>query len=303
MFMDRKRRRQRGRKRVGQKIMSQIIKAQATEETEAVIYSKLARWTKEKKNRQILETISNEEKKHALYWKGHTHKEIRAKPFKIFFHTLVAKLLGLTFSVKLMEKGEVNAQINYNEIAKEIPQAKEIKAEENAHELKLLGMLDEERLKYVGSMILGVNDALVELTGALAGFTLALQNTRLIAVIGLITGIAASLSMAASEYLSTKAESQDKDPLKASIYTGVMYLVTVILLVLPYYLFPNVYAALATTLLIAILIILFFTFYISVAQDLPFKKRFSEMAGISMGVSALTFGIGFLVKKFFGSGV
>jgi len=283
--------------------MSQIIKAQATEETEAVIYSKLARWTKEKKNRQILETISNEEKKHALYWKGHTHKEIRAKPFKIFFHTLVAKLLGLTFSVKLMEKGEVNAQINYNEIAKEIPQAKEIKAEENAHELKLLGMLDEERLKYVGSMILGVNDALVELTGALAGFTLALQNTRLIAVIGLITGIAASLSMAASEYLSTKAESQDKDPLKASIYTGVMYLVTVILLVLPYYLFPNVYAALATTLLIAILIILFFTFYISVAQDLPFKKRFSEMAGISMGVSALTFGIGFLVKKFFGSGV
>ncbi|KKR10270.1 MAG: hypothetical protein UT39_C0021G0012 [Candidatus Woesebacteria bacterium GW2011_GWA1_39_21] len=303
MFMDRKRRRQRGRKRVGQKIMSQIIKAQATEETEAVIYSKLARWTKEKKNRQILETISNEEKKHALYWKGHTHKEIRAKPFKIFFHTLVAKLLGLTFSVKLMEKGEESAQINYNEIAKEIPQAKEIKAEENAHELKLLGMLDEERLKYVGSMILGVNDALVELTGALAGFTLALQNTRLIAVIGLITGIAASLSMAASEYLSTKAESQDKDPLKASIYTGVMYLVTVILLVLPYYLFPNVYAALATTLLIAILIILFFTFYISVAQDLPFKKRFSEMAGISMGVSALTFGIGFLVKKFFGGGV
>ena len=303
MFMDRKRRRQRGRKRVGQKIMSQIIKAQATEETEAVIYSKLARWTKEKKNRQILETISNEEKKHALYWKGHTHKEIRAKPFKIFFHTLVAKLLGLTFSVKLMEKGEESAQINYNEIAKEIPQAKEIKAEENAHELKLLGMLDEERLKYVGSMILGVNDALVELTGALAGFTLALQNTRLIAVIGLITGIAASLSMAASEYLSTKAESQDKDPLKASIYTGVMYLVTVILLVLPYYLFPNVYAALATTLLIAILIILFFTFYISVAQDLPFKKRFSEMAGIGMGVSALTFGIGFLVKKFFGGGV
>ena len=202
-----------------------------------------------------------------------------------------------------MEKGEESAQINYNEIAKEIPQAKEINAEENAHELKLLGMLDEERLKYVGSMILGVNDALVELTGALAGFTLALQNTRLIAVIGLITGIAASLSMAASEYLSTKAESQDKDPLKASIYTGVMYLVTVILLVLPYYLFPNVYAALATTLLIAILIILFFTFYISVAQDLPFKKRFSEMAGISMGVSALTFGIGFLVKKFFGGGV
>jgi VIT1/CCC1 family predicted Fe2+/Mn2+ transporter len=57
-------------------------------------------------------------------------------------------------------------------------------------------MIEEERLEYVGAMILGLNDALVELSGSLAGFTLALQDSKLVAMVGMITGIAAALSMA-----------------------------------------------------------------------------------------------------------
>src|SRR5574341_282925 len=104
--------------------------------------------------------------------------------------------------------------------------------EEDMHEQKLLAMLDEEHLHYVGSVVLGLNDALVELTGALAGLTLALQNTELIALTGLITGIAASLSMAASEYLSTRSEETEKHPFRAAVYTGIAYIITVTLLIL-----------------------------------------------------------------------
>ena len=50
----------------------------------------------------------------------------------------------------------------------------------------------------MGSVVLGLNDELVEFTGALAGFTLALSDHRLIALTGSITGIAAALSMASS---------------------------------------------------------------------------------------------------------
>lgn len=278
----------------------QLLRAQENEITEYVIYSKLAEKISDRKNKKVLRKIADEERKHAEFWKEYTKKDIKPKPLKVLFHNLIARILGFTFAAKLMEKGEQLAQVNYSEIAKEIPGAKKIEKEEDEHEKQLLNLLDEDKLKYVGSMVLGVNDALVELTGALAGFTLALQNTRLIAVIGLITGIAASLSMGASEYLSTKAESQDKDPVKASIYTGVMYIVTVILLIIPYFIFSNIYLALAFTLTNAILIILCFTFYISVAQDVDLKKRFLEMAGISLGVSALTFAIGFLVRNFIG---
>ncbi|MDI6704563.1 MAG: VIT1/CCC1 transporter family protein [bacterium] len=82
-------------------------------------------------------------------------------------------------------------------------------------------------------MVLGLNDALVELTGALAGFTFALQNTRVVAMAGLITGVAASLSMTTSEYLSTKSEGGAKSPFKASVYTGSAYVLTVMFLIFP----------------------------------------------------------------------
>ena len=174
-------------------------------------------------------------------------------------------------------------------------------ADEEAHEQALLAMLDEERLSYVGSMVLGMNDAMVEMTGTLAGLTLAMQNTRLIALSGLITGIAATLSMASSEYLSSKSEGRE-DAFKSATYTGIAYLVTVALLILPYLLFDEAHYlwAMATMIVIVLLILVVFNYYISVAQDLPFKKRFGQMAGISLGVAALSFVIGILVKQFLG---
>lgn len=38
-------------------MMRQLVRAQATEETEAVVYSRLAEWTKETKNKNILKKI------------------------------------------------------------------------------------------------------------------------------------------------------------------------------------------------------------------------------------------------------
>ena len=140
---------------------------------------------------------------------------------------------------------------------------------------------------------------LVELTGALAGLTLSLRSTALIAVAGLVTGVSTSLSMGASEYLSTKSE-DGNNALRASFYTGTTYLVTVIMLILPYLILDNYYLCLGMTLAIAIIIILLFNFYISVAKDLNFRRRFFEMAGISLGVAALSFGLGFVIRLFMG---
>ncbi len=195
-----------------------------------------------------------------------------------------------------MEKGETLAETNYHEIALIIPEAKIIAEDEDRHENALIDMIREEKLEYIGSVVLGLNDALVELTGSLAGFSLALQNTKVIAMAGLISGIAAGLSMAASEYLSTKTgESHDK-ALRSSIYTGIAYLITVVFLIMPYLIFSHYLVCLAVTLIIALVIILAFNYYLSVAKDYDFKKRFFEMAAISMGVAALTFGISWLIK-------
>lgn len=268
--------------------------------TEHHIYLKLAEREKDPKNKEVLSRIAGEELRHYDFGLSYTNEDVPPNKLKILGYVMLATTLGVTFAVKLMEKGEERAQKTYYEIASTIPEAKRIAEEEDEHEKKLLDMLDEERLKYVGSIVLGLNDALVELTGALAGFTFALKDTQLIAVTGLITGVAASLSMAASEYLSTKTGGESKggkDPLKAAVYTGVAYVLTVVFLILPYFLFKNVYSSLAVMLVNAIIVITAFTFYISVAKDLDFRRRFSEMAGISIGVAALTFAIGFVIQK------
>ena len=201
-----------------------------------------------------------------------------------------------------MERGEQGAQNVYTQLAEHIPEAATVAQEEDRHEQTLIAMLNEEFLQYMGSIVLGLNDALVELTGALAGLTLALQNTRLIALTGSITGIAAALSMGASEYLSTKTEEADtvKHPVKASIYTGIAYVITVLVLILPYLLLSNYYLCLASTLGLAVLIIAFFNYYISVAKDMPFKSRFLEMTGLSLGVALVSFLIGLALRTFLG---
>ncbi len=72
------------------------------------------------------------------------------------------------------------------------------------------------------------------------------------------------------------------------------------LLIAPYLLLIeyNPLICLAITIITAILIIMIFTFYISITKDLSFKKRFFEVAGISLGVAALTFVLGVIVKQF-----
>ena len=208
----------------------------------------------------------------------------------------IARIFGITFSIKMMESGEEGAQKAYAEMIKPIPEAQSIMQDENEHENKLIAMIDDEKLQYIGSVVLGLNDALVELTGTLAGLTFALQNTRLVGVAGLITGIAASLSMAASEYLSTKAEAGEKNPLKASLYTGIAYVFAVLVLILPYLLLANYFAALGVALSGAIILILVFTFYFSVVRSVSFKTRFVEMLAVSLGVAALSFLIGLGVR-------
>jgi VIT1/CCC1 family predicted Fe2+/Mn2+ transporter len=53
----------------------------------------------------------------------------------------------------------------------------------------------------------------------------------------------------------------------------------------------------------ALFIILLFTFYISVAKGLNFRKRFIEMAGLSLSIASATFFIGLAIRKVFGVGI
>lgn len=281
-------------------IRQKLLTFQKVEITENHIYSRLAGTVKSPENRKVLEKIATDEMRHYEQWRRYTGESVAPDHWAISKYFWISRILGFTFGVKLMENAEEKAQGGYGQLIGVIPEAETIMKDEQQHETALLAMLDEERLRYTGSMVLGLNDALVELTGALAGLTLALRDAKLIALTGSVTGIAAALSMGASSYLSTKSEETTKNPLKASVYTGTAYILTVLVLIFPYLVLSNYYVSLACTLVAAIGIIAAFNYYIAVARDEPFKSRFLEMAGLSLSVAAFSFLVGFVLRAVFG---
>jgi len=275
-----------------------LLKYQRDEITEHQIYTRLAAISQEPGNRDVLLRIASEELAHYRIWHRYTGQDVGPDRLRILLYYTAARVLGMTFTIRLMEGIERRAQVVDPALSARYPEVVQILSDEEAHERALVVLLNEERLRYTGSVVLGLNDALVEFTGTLAGLTFALQNTRLIAVTGLIMGVAASLSMGASEYLSQRSDENATDPFRASVYTGSAYIVTVALLLLPFLVLANPFAALALTLTMAVAVIFAFTFYIAVARDLPFWRRFGEMILISLGISAISFLIGLSVRIF-----
>ena len=275
-----------------------ILEFQRGEITEHHIYRRLARFADPKNSRTLLR-LSKDKARHYSEWRKYTGEDVRPDRWKILWFTLLAKLLGITFVAKLMENGERGAQEKYTRVIKGYPEAKQIVKDEVEHEKLLVGLIDERKVRHIGSMVLGINDALVEITGTLAGLTFAFQNSRLVGLAGLITGISATLSMGASEYLSQRSEGNE-EALQAAGYTGAAYLLSVSLLVLPFFLFSNPYSSLAVTAVNALLIIFIFTFFSSVIKERDFLKSFLEMAAISLGVATVSFAIGLGIRGMLG---
>ena len=264
-----------------QQDIAEFTRFQRNEITESILYERLASIEKDENNRKTLRLIAAEEKSHFAILKKYTGKEIGPDYKRIARFYFLARILGITFAIKLMESSEENAHNNYDKYA-HIPDLQRLAHEEEVHEQKLISLINEERLEYMGSVVLGLNDALVELTGS-------------------ITGIAAALSMASSEYLSTKSEGDDKKhPVKAAVYTGIAYLITVVSLVTPFILISNVIVALGVMLTMALIIIALFNYYYSVARGESFRKRFTEMAVLSFSVAGISFLIGYALKTFTG---
>ncbi|MEG2183242.1 MAG: VIT1/CCC1 family protein [Cloacibacillus sp.] len=280
-------------------VLAAIKTMQLNEVTEHLIYARMAARAKGE-NANLLAQISADELRHAEIWSRYTGEMPKPGIFKMLLYRVCGLIFGLTFVINLMEEGEAKAQLEYSEIAKSAPEALQIYEDEERHEEMLIGMVDDERLKYISSMVLGINDALVELTGALAGFTFALGNSTVICMAGFITGSAATLSMAASEYLSKKNDPHERHPLKAAVYTGLAYMFAVCMLLMPYTFIGSPIMALGGCLFNAAIVIMLFTFYVSVVRKEPFMPAFTEMICISFGVAALSFLIGWGAQKMLG---
>ncbi|MDO5571661.1 MAG: VIT1/CCC1 transporter family protein [Bacteroidales bacterium] len=292
-----------------------LLKFQKEELTMSLLYKRLASICKDEKNKNILVDLSNEELKHYKNVMALTDTEVSSYKTREFVFYLISRIFGITFGIKLLECGEKRIiEIGKEKIEEveidnknllEVEKSKEDiirkrMVDGEKYEAVLINMIDEKRLSYMNAVVLGLNDAIIEFTGALAGFAFAFSNHKVTAMAGAITGIAASLSMGASEYMSERTINSVKNSLAAATYTFITYLFTVTLLLFPFIFISNNVASLVLSLISGTLVVAFFNFYYAISKSVPFWKRFLEMIGISMSVAAVSFTIGLLLKHFSG---
>lgn len=158
--------------------------------------------------------------------------------------------------------------------------------------------MDQKQNK-IAAIVLGLNDALIELTGALVGLSFTLRNHKLVALAGLITGVAAAMSMAASAYMHARQET-DTDAKITGVYTGFSYLIVVLLLIMPYFILSDITSSVYTMLVIAFAIIIFVSRFTARARGVSFSKELAMMLAFSLGVAAITFLIGQILKAVIG---
>ena len=273
-----------------------LLTLQRDETTLCEVYRRLAGLEKDPVRRRTLLRIMQDERRHCEVLRSRTGRTVTPDPKRVLWYVGMVRVLGRAFVVRQMEQCEKGTAASYSRY----PEREEfvrIASEERRHGEELTTLAGGMRLCYISSVVLGLNDALVEFTGAL-------NEPRLVALTGGITGIAAALSMAASEYLATKSEKgREKHPLRAAVCTGVSYLVTVAILILPYLLFSSALAALGVMLLAALTVIALFNYYYAVVLCESFRRRFFEMALLSFGIAGISFLIGYILKLFTGADV
>ena len=104
-------------------VRRQVLAFQRTEITEYHIYKRLAQKIKSPENAKIIEQIAQDELRHYNGWKKYTNEDVQPSWFQVWFYYFISVAFGFTFGIKLMERGEENAQENYARVSGTIPEA------------------------------------------------------------------------------------------------------------------------------------------------------------------------------------
>lgn len=271
-----------------------------------VVFRAMAEREKDAPRRKVLEELKEKEYEHYEFWRDYTNimEEPHVSSFAIQLRVIIVALLGLTFTLKLLERFEANVVEGYEQLVGTIDQKykaglEALLKDEREHESFFLSQIGEGRLRYMSFIVLGLADAIVEISGVHAGFLGVTSSTLIAGVAGLVVGFAAAISMASAAYLQSK-QATGKPSVSSAISTGLAYVVAVVMLALPYFITDNMPYAFGGSIILAIFLVAGFTFYGSIINDTKFTRDFFQAISLTIGTAIATYLFGLLVGQFFG---
>lgn len=203
-------------------IVSLARRFYADEMTDHLTYRLLAAKARSPEVAALLIKISGMERGHALFWAsvlerhGEQPPETRPPQLRNFLLGHLARLFNPLLLVALLELGEGHAARNYHRVLEsdllapdEAERLRRIVVDELEHERLFHRESRASGLSNVRDFVLGMNDGLVEILGAVTGLSAAWPgNPLLVAVSGLIVGVAGALSMGIGAFISVRSQRQ-----------------------------------------------------------------------------------------------
>ncbi len=271
----------------------------------AVFHRKLKR-EHPKKLATIFEELSHTEHSHYEFWKKfspHTTgpKVSRLRNYGIRF---IEAVFGATFAIKFLQRHEKATLEKYRSVERLIPEGDKASFErmlkdEVEHEARLAEQTEGTIIRYMSFVVLGLADAIVEISGIHAGSLGIYDSTKLTAIAGIVAGAAASISMASAAFAQAKQGFQGSAKVSAAT-TGVSYFCSAALLAAPYFLTSEAVIAMACSLASAIMILLFVSYYNSIISGANFLRDFGELAGTMLIATASLLILGGLIRGWLG---
>jgi len=184
-------------------------------------YSKLAEMDRDAERAAYMQMLSEYERNHAETWKalmeklGHPLPRARRTASDRILVAL-ARVFGPGAVLAILHKGEVEGIANYRRQQERwkdpMAQAAFVRVlpDEVLHEVGLFSDLGRQSASAgaLRSMILGANDGFGSILALVAGVTGAISNSITIFIAGLAGLVSGAASMAASNYVSIKAEQE-----------------------------------------------------------------------------------------------
>jgi VIT1/CCC1 family predicted Fe2+/Mn2+ transporter len=282
----------------------EVAKVGCTDEyNDYAVYKRLAgyRTPKDSKLSLALNRLAQTEYGHYEFWKKFIPDfQPKLNTWKVNLILLLRTIFGVTFAVRYLERHESVVIDYYNSIANLIPQEDKqffetMLSDEQEHEKQFSEEVESSAVRYISFVVLGLADALVEITGIHAGSLGIYNSTQLAGLAGIIAGAAASLAMASAAFAQAKQGFSGSARLSA-VYTGVSYFVTAVILASPYFLTRIMAEALSASLVLAVIIVALTTLYSSIISDKPFRRDFIEILSIMFGTTLVLYVLGYVIR-------
>ena len=291
------------------------------------LYESTERHEKDPVLKKLVGKLKKTELRHAMVWAGLLGiRDVRSLGMplsirmKVGFYVLVRRFMGIAFVTKLLERHESEGLNGYKLLAEgegfspaALRKIRSIIKDEEEHEKVLLMQTQkhEAMLNYTRSIVFGMNDGLVEILAVIAGVAMVATTSFVVALTGIIVGIAGTLSMAAGAYISSKSEkvvehalekerAMPTSPRKEAYYTGIFYFVGALIATYPFILGISGYAGIAVSVVSVSAVLAIASALIAVMSDTGIRTRVLEMISISLGTAFATALIGFVVRTVFG---